>query len=164
MTGVAASSADARQWRTRPCEERDFPRWQGLYRGYAEFYAVDQSETDRARVWTWIADPAQAVECLVVESREDGVVGIAHYRPFARPLSATVGCFLDDLFVDPLHRGSGAADALLTALRDMARARDWSVIRWITAETNYRARALYDRHAARTAWVTYDMAPSAESD
>src|SRR5579884_2074065 len=117
MTASVASSPSAGRWLTRPCEERDFPRWQDLYRGYAEFYAVDQTDADRARVWAWITDRVHAIECLVVESREDGVVGIAHYRPFARPLSATVGCFLDDLFVDPVHRGSGAADALLEALR-----------------------------------------------
>jgi hypothetical protein len=31
------------------------------------------------------------------------------------------------------------------------------VIRWITAEDNYRARGVYDRVAVRTPWVTYDI-------
>jgi hypothetical protein len=31
------------------------------------------------------------------------------------------------------------------------------VIRWITADDNYRARAVYDRVATRTKWVTYDL-------
>jgi GNAT superfamily N-acetyltransferase len=152
-------SGEVGRWHTRACEAGDFPRWEALYRAYAEFYEVDQSEADRARVWSWITDPSHVVECLVVESNDDGVVGIAHYRPFARPLSATVGCFLDDLFVDPAHRGSGAADELLGAVRRLAREQNRSVVRWITHETNYRARALYDRHAVRTKWVTYDMPP-----
>lgn len=41
---------------------------------------------------------------------------LAHFRPFARPLSATIGCFLDDLFVDSARRGAGAADLLLNEL------------------------------------------------
>lgn len=87
------------------------------------------------------------------------LLGLAHYRPFARPLSATTGCFLDDLFVAPEHRGSGAADLLLGALRGLAAERGWSVVRWITADDNHRARSKYDQVATRTMWVTYDMAP-----
>ena len=41
-----------------------------------------------------------------------GPVGLAHFRPFARPLAASIGGFLDDLFVDSrgarLRRGAGA--------------------------------------------------------
>ena len=33
----------------------------------------------------------------------------------------------------------------------------WSVLRWITADNNYRARSAYDQVATRTAWVTYDI-------
>ena len=65
-----------------------------------------------------------------------------------RPLSASTGGFLDDLFVDPTARGSGAADALIAALADEGRKQGWTVIRWITAEDNYRARALYEGRLA----------------
>ena len=91
-------------------------------------------------------------------AEQDGtLIGLAHYRVFARPLSASTGGFLDDLFVDPAARGSGAAEALLQALAAEGRNRGWTVIRWITAEDNYRARGLYDRVADRTKWVTYDI-------
>jgi len=33
-------------------------------------------------------------------------------------------------------------------------------VRWITADDNYRAQALYDKVATRTHWVTYDAAPA----
>jgi GNAT superfamily N-acetyltransferase len=96
------------------------------------------------------------VHGLVVEGPE-GIVGLAHYREFARPSSASVGGFLDDLFVDPSTRGTGVVDALLAALRNIGGTRGWTVIRWITADDNYRARAKYDQQARRTPWVTYDM-------
>jgi hypothetical protein len=31
------------------------------------------------------------------------------------------------------------------------------MIRWTTADDNYRARGVYDRLATRTTWITYDM-------
>jgi len=137
-------------------EAGDFEAWARLYAGYAAFYRVEQTEGMRARVWSWIGDPDHEVQGLVAEV--DGVlVGLAHFRPFARPLSASVGGFLDDLFVDPEARGTGAAKALIAAVEAEGRARGWSVIRWITAENNYRARGVYDQVATRTPWVTYDI-------
>jgi ribosomal protein S18 acetylase RimI-like enzyme len=85
-------------------------------------------------------------------------VGLAHYRPVPRPLAASAGGYLDDLYVAPQARGSGVVDALLDRLREIARERGWTVVRWITADDNHRARAKYDQVATRTMWVTYDMA------
>ncbi|TNC73884.1 GNAT family N-acetyltransferase [Rubellimicrobium roseum] len=110
------------------------------------------------RVWGWLHDPAHEVEGFVAE-RGGALVGLTHFRAFARPLSATTGGFLDDLFVDPEARGCGAAEALVRAVAEEGRQRGWSVIRWITAKDNARARSLYDRLARATPWVTYDLAP-----
>jgi hypothetical protein len=51
------------------------------------------------------------------------------------------------------------ADALIDHLAAMARERGWSVVRWITADDNYRGRGVYDRVAKRTMWITYDRTP-----
>jgi ribosomal protein S18 acetylase RimI-like enzyme len=83
--------------------------------------------------------------------------GLARYRPYFRPLAAAVAGHLDDLFVAPAARGTGAVDELLEALRTIARQRGWAKIRWITADDNHRARSKYDQVAQRTMWVTYDM-------
>ncbi|WP_406854051.1 GNAT family N-acetyltransferase [Alsobacter sp. KACC 23698] len=140
----------------RPLSEQDRSGWERLYEGYAQFYKVVQTPEMRARVWGWIMDPAHEVGGLAALDA-GRLVGLAHYRPFPRPLSATTGGFLDDLFVDPQARGSGAASALIAQLKRLGQERGWSVIRWITAEDNDRARALYDRVAERTRWVTYDI-------
>ncbi|PSC05617.1 GNAT family N-acetyltransferase [Alsobacter soli] len=142
--------------RVRSPEPQDRDAWGRLYAGYAAFYKVEQTESMRDRVWNWIRDPAHEVQGLVAEHGGQ-LAGLAHFRAFARPLSATTGGFLDDLFVDPAARGSGAAEALIAAVKAEGQARGWSVIRWITAEDNYRARGLYDRVAERTKWVTYDI-------
>ena len=141
-------------------EPRHRREWEELYAGYARFYRTEQTRAMRALVWSWLQDDAEELEGFVAEEPEGHLVGLAHFRQFSRPLSATKGGFLDDLFVLPEARGGGAARALLQALADEARLRGWSVVRWITAEDNYRARNLYDRLAERTAWVTYDMPPA----
>ena len=139
----------------KPVQE-DFAAWSELYEGYARFYAVEQTAEMRSRVWGWIQDPDHEVQGLVAED-EGRLLGLTHFRPFARPLSASVGGFLDDLFVSPDARGSGAAAALIAGVEAEGRRRGWTVIRWITAENNYRARGLYDQVAVRTPWLTYDI-------
>jgi GNAT superfamily N-acetyltransferase len=131
--------------------------WERLHAGYAAFYKVEQTAQMRARVWGWINDPAHEVKAVLALDASGAPIGLAHFRPFARPLSASTGGFLDDLFVDPAARGSGAAQALIEAIKEEGRKRGWSVIRWITAENNYRARGLYDRLAEKTHWTTYDI-------
>jgi ribosomal protein S18 acetylase RimI-like enzyme len=150
---------DDGRWRVRPLAAEDRERWRALYAAYAAFYRVGQTDEQAERTWSWLLDPAHEVEGLVVVDGSGHVAGLAHVRPFARPLSATVGGFLDDLHVEEQARGTGAVDALLQALQDLATERGWSVVRWITADDNYRARGKYDRVAVRTSWITYDMPP-----
>ncbi|MBU8538522.1 GNAT family N-acetyltransferase [Falsiroseomonas tokyonensis] len=139
-----------------PLAPRHRADWERLYAGYAAFYKVEQTAEMRARVWGWIMDPAHEVKALVAEEADGTALGLAHYRPFARPLAAGTGGFLDDLFVDPTQRGRRIADALIEAVAEIGRQRGWGVIRWITADDNYRGRGVYDRLATRTMWITYD--------
>lgn len=140
----------------RPIAADDRLEWEVLYAAYADFYRVPQTPEMRATVWEWL----QGGDIYGLVAEQGGkLIGLAHYRGFARPLSATRGMFLDDLFVDPAARGSGAAKLLLAELRAIARAQGFSVIRWITADNNYRARGLYDQMADRTGWITYDLKP-----
>lgn len=83
--------------------------------------------------------------------------GLAHLRSWVRPLRGEVSGYLDDLFVEPSARGTGAVDALFTGIRELARNRGWTLVRWTTAADNARARTVYDRVATATSWVTYDL-------
>lgn len=143
-------------FRIIPPADRHRADWEALYAGYADFYRVTQTPEMRAKVWGWIMDPAHDVKALVAEDPAGRAIGLAHFRPFARPLAAATGGFLDDLFVAPAHRGARIADALIEAVAEEGRLRGWTVIRWITADDNYRGRGVYDRLATRTLWVTYD--------
>jgi ribosomal protein S18 acetylase RimI-like enzyme len=145
----------------RPVTEQDHDAWRVLYRGYRDFYQVEHSDAAIDTVWSWLHDPAQQTRGLI--ATVDGVPrGLAHYRTFARPLSASHGIYLDDLFTAPEARGHGLGSALLTRLSEIARDEGATVVRWITAESNETARSLYDKVSTRTPWVTYDLAPAAE--
>ena len=147
------------EWVVTDLEITDRSAWERLYVGYGDFYETSMPPTKLATVWTWLHDPAHELSALVVRAGPNGVpVGLAHYRPFARPLHGTVGCFLDDLFVTPERRGEGAAQALLAELCERSAANGWDVVRWITRTSNSVARRLYDQVATGTDLVTYDMA------
>ena len=135
----------------------DKPDWRRLYDGYAAFYKVPMTDAIADRVWGWINDPAHNLEALVARTPAGRVVGLAHFRAMPRPLTGSTVGFLDDLFVDPELRGGRVADQLITALAGLARQRGWTLIRWLTADDNYRARGVYDRLAKRTMWITYQM-------
>jgi len=73
-------------WVVDEPQDEDFARWRELYRGYAEFYEFEQSDEQAARVWSWLHDPAHEQRGLVVRDATGSPIGLAHYRPFARPL------------------------------------------------------------------------------
>lgn len=131
--------------------------WERLYAGYAAFYKVEQTAEMRGRVWSWLQDPDHEVTGYLALDDSGKPIGLVHFRPFARPLSASTGGFCDDMFVDPEARGAGAAQAMFDAVAKEGKKRGWSVIRWITAEDNYRARSVYDRVGVKTKWLTYDI-------
>ena len=143
---------------TRPMDAADRSAWETLFAGYAAFYKVDQTPQMRETVFGWLMDPDHGSNCIVAQDDSGTLVGFPHYRPFVSQLRAATNCFLDDLFVSPQARGTGAAQALIKAVETVAKNNGWGTLRWITAEDNYRGRGAYDKLATRTGWVTYDIA------
>jgi GNAT superfamily N-acetyltransferase len=137
----------------------DRSAWRVLWSGYCAFYQVPDPDGKADTVWSWLMDPAHPVKGFLARLPDGAPAGLVHFRPYPRPLMGTTGCFLDDLFVAPDRRGGGIAAGLIGAVADEARRNGWTVVRWITAEDNVRARALYDRVAQKTPWVTYDLRP-----
>lgn len=143
----------------RPLTSADEDRWRELFRAYRDFYKLPEDEGVVSTVWGWLSDQGHECEALVAE-QAGRIIGIAHYRRFSRPSTGTVGIWLDDLFTDPDARGGGAGRALIQQLTNIAAAEGRSVVRWITAEDNQQAQALYNKVASRTQWVTYDAQPA----
>lgn len=141
-----------------PIGDEHEARWRELYRGYATFYRRELTDAHAATVWGWLRDPGHELEgrLALVDGRP---VGLAHFRRMPSPLRGADIGFLDDLFVDPEVRAKGVGRALIDAVAETARERGWSVVRWLTADDNYRARTLYDRLAVKTTWNLYELTP-----
>ena len=135
----------------------DREQWQKLYYGYADFYQVPMDQTTLDTVWSWIFNDDQAFYALIAKDNSGTAIGLMHYREVLSPLRGAAVGFLDDLYVDPAIRGEGVVELLFAGLREAAKAQCWPHVRWITAENNYRARAVYDKLATKTPWQTYQL-------
>jgi len=134
----------------------DFFAWLGLYEGYAAFYNVALTDERALVLWSWLSDPAHEEDVLVAV--EDGeLIGLVHFREFARPLEADRSVAIDDLYVSESKRNAGVAHQLIDAVTTQARNKGLGVVQWITASDNVDAQKLYDSVAQRTDWVTYEI-------
>jgi ribosomal protein S18 acetylase RimI-like enzyme len=136
----------------------DRSAWEVLYHGYAEFYQVPMNDEILGTVWDWIQDENNPFFGLMAKDENGKVLGLMHCRQMPSPLRGALVGFLDDLFVSPDARGQGVVEALYDALNTLGKEQGWPFIRWITAEDNYRGRAVYDKLSDKTGWVTYQMA------
>jgi GNAT superfamily N-acetyltransferase len=141
----------------RPPQPADEAAWRKLWAGYAAFYRVDVPEDVTAALWDKLMIAGADVRGLVAE-RGGRLVGLANYLFHPSTWSLKPTCYLEDLFVDPQARGSGAGKALILAVEAAARAADASRIYWHTQEYNAPARSLYDTLAPRTSFIVYRKA------
>ncbi len=125
----------------RPAEPRDVPEILRLIRELATYErepdAVEASEEDLHRVlfptdghptaWTHVAEPA--------EGGDGRLLGIALWFLTFSTWTGRNGVWLEDLYVDPAHRGSGIGKDLLATLASICVERgyprlDWTVLNW----------------------------------
>ena len=139
-------------------EPRHEVAWRGLFVSYCAAGGVHATDVSVDRVWSWITDPSAHTSCLVASVGGE-LVGFVHFRVFERPITASTGLWIDDLYVDPTARGHGIAGALIGAVRAEAGRDGHDVVRWTTRETNIAARRLYDRLATRAPVVVYNAEP-----
>ena len=140
----------------RPIKKEDKAHWEKLYKSYAEFYKVEMNDKILQTVWNWLHDKNHEVEGLVYQV-DEYIVAIAHYRRMPRPLFGKDIGFLDDLFVDPNHRGKRIGEKIIKELQKISKSRGWDLIRWTTRNNNIRAKSLYDRVAEKTSWDMYEL-------
>lgn len=140
-----------------PLADQDRDDWENLYCGYANFYNMPMSDEILDTLWGWIFDDSNPFYCLLAKDEKGNGIGLMHYRAMPSPIRGAEVGFLDDLFVDPACRGSGVVDQLFDTLHEEAKQLGWPFVRWMTADNNYRGRAVYDKLAEKTHWLTYQM-------
>ena len=138
----------------RPLSADGEPAWRRLWAGYLRFYRAEVPEAVTAGTFARLLDPASGMGGLVAEAGGE-VVGICNWVLHASTWSEQPTCYLQDLYVDPAPRGSGAAKALILACEALARDRGCFRLDWLTQEFNAPARSLYDTVAQRTSFIVY---------
>jgi GNAT superfamily N-acetyltransferase len=128
-----------------------------LLRGYCDFYEV--SPTDDALVAmarALIADPELEGVQLIARTDERDAIGFATiFWSWSTSSAERIGV-MNDLFVAPEGRGSGAADALIAACVDECTRRGAGKLTWQTAPDNAIAQRVYERvGATREEWIDY---------
>lgn len=136
----------------------DYDEWLPLWQGYLRFYRETLDDDVTRRTFERLSSEQDAMFGLVAESPDGAVIGIAHGLLHPSTWSVAPTCYLEDLFVSPEARGSGAARTLIEALGEEARRRGAAKVYWHTQEFNGPARSLYDQLASRVSFVVYERA------
>ncbi len=145
----------------RKLSPADRTQWEPLWDGYTRFYGRDPEPAITTHLWQRIhaADP-KVFAIAAVQTAADGaetIIGIAHYLPHENTSQLTPVCYLQDLFVDPAARASGVGQQMIDWLIAECKTHNWSALYWNTRETNYRARALYDKFTPQSGFLVYRM-------
>jgi GNAT superfamily N-acetyltransferase len=134
--------------------EEDLAELLPLLRGYCDFYEVSPSDEELLRLSrALIADPERDGVQLLARSGGEAVGFATIYWSWATTIASRVGV-MNDLFVAPAARGTGAAEQLILACVEECRQHGAAELAWQTAPDNERAQRVYDRvGATRSQWV-----------
>lgn len=116
----------------------------GLFDQYRIFY---QQPSDKQAAKQFLSERIRQNESVIFLAFLEGkMVGFTQLYPVFSSVSMKRAWVLNDLYVVPETRGSGAADALLNAAQELgaATASAWLVLQ--TAHHNHRAQRVYERN------------------
>lgn len=139
----------------RPLRAGDEAAWRRLWGAYLAFYGTTLPEAVHAASFARLVDPGVADYRGLLAWQDGRPVGLANVIFHRHGWQIEDVCYLQDLFVDPEVRGTGAGRALIEAVYAMADANGTPNVYWLTQEFNTKARALYDRVGRATPFVKY---------
>ena len=147
----------------RPVRADDFARWQAHFDAYTRFYKREPVEALTQYTWARIMDPKSVVQAIVAETASEGVIGFANYLPHENTATMAPVCYLQDLFTDPACRAKGVGQQMIDWLVAECQRQGWLRLYWMTQETNYRARGLYDKYGPHSGFLRYVVQVAAKA-
>ena len=149
--------ADAAAIGIRPAVCADVPLILTFIRGLADYEElVHECAATEAQLERTLFG-ARPVAEVVIAHRGEVPAGFALFFHNYSTFLARPGIYLEDLFVDPAHRGFGVGRALLSHLATLAVERDCGRLEWSVLDWNADAIRFYERLGARamTEWTVY---------
>jgi len=132
--------------------------WETLWTGYLEFYESKVPHDVTEQTWARMIEPGIDPNGFGAVTEDGRIIGIVHYHFHTSCWTLGPYCYLQDLFVDPEVRGSGAGRALIEAVYEAADERGAAQVYWLTQHFNETARKLYDRIGVATPFMKYNRA------
>lgn len=128
----------------RPVTAADKADWQALWTLYLEFYETERAQDIHDLAWARIHDDAEPMFSQIAVNETGKAVGLVNYLYHRNFWQAENVCYLNDLFVLPETRGTGAGRKLIEAVVDHAKGDSITEVYWLTAKDNHAAKRLYD--------------------
>jgi GNAT superfamily N-acetyltransferase len=139
---------DSNFYALRAAEPRDLPAIVGLIRELADFEHLSHLvQTTPEKLHPHLFGPRPAAEALVGEVAGEVVAFALFFTNFSTFL-AQPGLYLEDLYVQPAHRGKGLGQTLLARLGALAVQRDCGRFEWSVLDWNANAIRFYERMGA----------------
>ena len=128
----------------RAAEPRDVPVIVGLIHELADFEKLSHlCQVSAESLAPHLFRDKPVVECIVGEVNDDVVAFGLFFTNFSTFL-AKPGLYLEDLYVQPAHRGTGLGKALLEHLGRLAAERGCGRFEWSVLDWNERAIRFYE--------------------
>jgi len=133
----------------RPATPDDVPDIHRMIRRLAEFeHLLDTVTATEADLRAALFGPQPVAEALVAEA-DGAAVGFALFFTTYSTFVGRPGLYVEDVYVEPAHRGRGIGRGLLMEVIRLARRRRCGRVEWAALDWNARAICLYERMGAR---------------
>ncbi len=143
----------------RPVTPDDKAEWSRMWELYLAFYETSRPPEVFEQSWRWILEGAHDMHSAIAEAADGRAIGIVNFLYHHSFWAAEPKIYLNDLYVDPDARGTGAGRAMIEHVGRHAAKNGAASVYWLTAEDNAEARRLYDRIAQKSVFVHYTMVP-----
>lgn len=140
--------------KVRELQKQDYENWLKLWEGYQSFYKVNLTSELSELTFERLINKNEEMGCLVLEINKE-LIGLVHYIFHRSTWTEGNYCYLQDLFVKTNNRAKGYGKTLIEAVYTEAHKKNCSRVYWLTQETNYQARILYDQVAVNTGFIQY---------
>ncbi len=143
----------------RPIASKDAESWSALWQRYLEFYETTLPPEIYQTTFARLTDPSVTDFAGLIAEKDGMPIGLTHYITHRHGWRLEDVVYLQDLYVSPETRGTGAGKALIEAVYNAADAAGTPSVYWLTQADNVKARRLYDHVADVTSFIKYQRRP-----